>query len=204
MTSDEHDYKDLPGMDDCIKFHGHLCPGLVIGYKAARAALDALGVERAEDEELFAIVETDACGADAVQVLTGCTFGKGNFLFRDLGKHAFTVGSRKSGRAFRACLKANAWSPSEERQRLFEKRQDGQASAEEQKAFREGHVRSSRTMMAMPADELLDIREVSGEMPARARMVKSQTCPDCGEPVREDYLSDEGGRRVCPACRKKA
>lgn len=203
MTSDEHDYRDLPGMDECIKFHGHLCPGLVIGYKAARATLDALRVERAEDEELFAIVETDACGADAVQVLTGCTFGKGNFFFHDLGKHAFTVGSRKSGRAFRACLKADAWSPSEERQKLFQKIQDGQAGEEEQKAFREGHARSSRTMMAMPAEELLDIREVSGDLPARARMVKSQACAACGEPVREDYLRDEGGRKVCPACRKK-
>ncbi len=203
MTSDEHDYKDLPGMDECIRFHGHLCPGLVIGYKAARAALDALKVERAQDEELFAIVETDACGADAIQVLTGCTFGKGNFFFRDLGKHAFTVGSRRSGRAFRACLKAGAWSPSPERQELFRKIQAGQTSEEEQKAFREGHVRSSARLMQMPAEELLDIREVSGEMPAKARMVKSQTCSGCGEPVREDYLSDEGGRKVCPACRKK-
>jgi formylmethanofuran dehydrogenase subunit E len=98
VTTEKDDYNDLPGMDECIRFHGHLCPGLVIGYKAARAALDGLKVERAEDEELFAIVETDACGADAIQVLTGCTFGKGNFIFRDLGKHAFTVGSRKSGR----------------------------------------------------------------------------------------------------------
>lgn len=203
MISDEDSYKDLPGMSDCIKFHGHLCPGLVIGYKAARAALDALNVERAEDEELFAIVETDACGADAIQVLTGCTFGKGNFLFRDCGKHAFTIGSRKSGRAFRACLKADAWSPSEERQRLFQKMQAGQASEEEQKAFREGHVRSSRTMMAMPADELLDIREVPCEPPPKARLVKSRVCSGCGEPVREDYLHDDGGRKVCPACRKK-
>jgi formylmethanofuran dehydrogenase subunit E len=190
-------------MNECIAFHGHLCPGLVIGYKAARAALDALKVERAEDEELFAIVETDACGADAIQVLTGCTFGKGNFLLRDLGKHAFTVGSRKSGRAFRTCLKAGAFSPSEERQRLFQKIQAGQASEEEQKAFREGHAQSARTLMQMPVDELLDVREVSGELPPKARMVKSQACAACGEPVREDYLSDEGGRRVCPACKKE-
>ncbi len=39
-----------------------------------------LQVERDGDEELFAIVETDACGADAIQVITGCTFGKGNFF----------------------------------------------------------------------------------------------------------------------------
>jgi len=38
-----------------------------------------LGENRAEDEEIVAVVETDACGADAIQVRTGCTFGKGNF-----------------------------------------------------------------------------------------------------------------------------
>jgi formylmethanofuran dehydrogenase subunit E len=55
--------------------------------------------------------------------------------------------------------------------------------------------------MEMPAEELLDIREVSGILPEKARMVASQTCAVCGEPVREDYLSDEGGRKVCPACK---
>ncbi len=62
----------------CLDFHGHLCPGLAIGYRAATGALEWLKENRSEDEELVAIVETDACGADAVQVLTGCTFGKGN------------------------------------------------------------------------------------------------------------------------------
>ena len=62
----------------CIEFHGHTCPGLAIGFRAARTLMERLGVKKAPDEELVAIVETDACGADAIQVMTGCTFGKGN------------------------------------------------------------------------------------------------------------------------------
>jgi len=62
----------------CVEFHGHICPGLSIGYRAALAGMDRLNEERAPDEEIVAIVETDACSADAVQVLTGCTFGKGS------------------------------------------------------------------------------------------------------------------------------
>ena len=60
-----------------VEFHGHLCPGLTIGYLAAKVGLERLGIGRAEDEELIAIVENDSCAVDAVQVLTGCTFGKG-------------------------------------------------------------------------------------------------------------------------------
>jgi hypothetical protein len=44
----------------CVNFHGHACPGLAMGYVAARAAMAWLGERRAEDEEIIAIVETDA------------------------------------------------------------------------------------------------------------------------------------------------
>ena len=66
----------------CVEFHGHTCPGLAIGFRAARTLMERLGARKAPDEELVAIVETDACGADAIQVMTGCTFGKGNFFSR--------------------------------------------------------------------------------------------------------------------------
>ncbi len=54
-----------PDFKKCIEFHGHICPGLAVGYKAAKTGMDWLKENRAEDEELVAIVETDACGADA-------------------------------------------------------------------------------------------------------------------------------------------
>ena len=87
----------------CIKFHGHMCPGLAIGFRAARTLMERLGVRRAPDEELLAIVETDACGADAIQVMTGCTFGKGNFIFKNYGKHAFSLMDRRKGKGH-SCL----------------------------------------------------------------------------------------------------
>ena len=62
----------------------------------ATAAMETLESFRAEDEELVAIVENDACGVDALQCVTGCTFGKGNLLFHDYGKHVYTIYSRSS------------------------------------------------------------------------------------------------------------
>ena len=62
--------------EEIIQFHGHGCPGLAIGYRMATAAMESLELFRAEDEELLAIVENDACGVDALQCVAGCTFGK--------------------------------------------------------------------------------------------------------------------------------
>ncbi len=49
-------------MDETIEkaraFHGHLCPSLTMGVRAARVALREIGPHSA-DEEVVAIVETD-------------------------------------------------------------------------------------------------------------------------------------------------
>ena len=66
-----------------VDFNGHVCPGFAIGFKAAQAGMDWLKEHRASDEEIVAIVETNACRTDAIQVMTGCTFGNGNFFHRN-------------------------------------------------------------------------------------------------------------------------
>jgi formylmethanofuran dehydrogenase subunit E len=40
------------------EFHGHMCPGLAIGIRAAEAALELIG-PHSKDEEVVAVVETD-------------------------------------------------------------------------------------------------------------------------------------------------
>jgi len=101
-------------LEQAVKFHGHYCGGILIGYRAAKAGLDVLGARRAEDEELIAIVENDSCAVDAIQVLTGCTFGKGNLFFRDYGKHVYTFALRPSGRAVRVSRKPGRRPPPDE------------------------------------------------------------------------------------------
>ena len=48
-------------LEALCRLHGHVCGGLAIGYKAATTGMDWLKGKRALDEELVAIVETDAC-----------------------------------------------------------------------------------------------------------------------------------------------
>lgn len=45
--------------NECIKFHGHFCPGLAMGYRASEIAAEELGIplEKASDEEIVCIAE---------------------------------------------------------------------------------------------------------------------------------------------------
>ena len=74
----------------CVAFHGHECGGLTIGYKAAQYAAKLLELKFSADEQVVCIAENDACGVDAIQVMLGCSVGKGNLLFHMTGKQAFS------------------------------------------------------------------------------------------------------------------
>ena len=89
----------------CVEFHGHYCGGLDIGFKAALYAADILGISFSKDEELVCIAENDACGIDAIQVVLGCSIGKGNLLFHMTGKHVYSFYDRKEGKSVRLSLK---------------------------------------------------------------------------------------------------
>ena len=52
-------------IEKTIAFHGHSCPGLTIGIRAAELAHRRLGA--ADKSDPLAVVETDMCGVDAIQ-----------------------------------------------------------------------------------------------------------------------------------------
>jgi formylmethanofuran dehydrogenase subunit E len=184
----------------CADFHGHVCPGLSIGFRAARAALDRLREKRAADEEIVAVVETDACSADAVQVLTGCTFGKGNFIFRDYGKMAVTLLSRNTGRGVRVAMKPGAFKPDAEHLALIKKITGGAETAEEHKRFEELHFKRTCNILEAPVDRLFTISSVEMELPARARIEPSEPCARCGEPTMPSKMKIVDGQKVCRGC----
>ena len=72
--------------EKAIAFHGHACPGLAIGVRAATEAIKRLNLSFSEDEEVVCVTENDACGVDGIQAILSCTAGKGNLKFRDTGK----------------------------------------------------------------------------------------------------------------------
>lgn len=185
----------------CLDFHGHLCPGLSLGYQAAMAGMDWLSARRAEDEEVVTIVETDACGCDAIQVITGCTFGKGNFIYRDYGKHVFTFFSRQTGNGVRIARKADKQDPIDpEHRALMAKLRQGTATDEERAQFRAKHEKASRKVLDMRPDELFSISAITIPIPAKARIEPSINCALCGEPTMSTKMEDKDGQKICRGC----
>ena len=194
--------RQIASFDDAARFHGHVCPGLTIGYIAAKAGIEKLEAERDVDEELVTIVENDACGVDAVQVLTGCTIGKGNLIYRDHAKQVFTFICRDNGKAVRVALKAsfNIDDIDPEVSKLRPKVMSGTATEEENKDFRERMDGISQTMRKTPVEEMFDIQFVDVKIPQKARIFNSIKCAKCGEMMAESRARVQNGEYVCIPC----
>jgi formylmethanofuran dehydrogenase subunit E len=145
-------------------------------------------------------VETDACGADAVQVLTGCTFGKGNFIFRDHGKNVYSLVSRVSGSGVRVALLAGAFRPNDRHMELIQKIRTDSATEEERTEFWSLHERKSHEILEKEAAELFTVESVDIALPPKARMEPSNLCDRCGEPTMASKLQQEGSSRLCRSC----
>lgn len=184
-------------------FHGHMCPGLAMGIQAAQIALEKIG-PHSQDEEVVAVVETDMCAVDAIQFMTGCTFGKGNLVFRDYGKNAFTFIRRSDNKAVRVMTKAQSWGPpDDEHRRLFAKVREGRATEEERKRFFELHIAKSEMILGKQPEELFEITETTEPPPKKARIHTSIECAECGEPAMETRIRRFGGRDLCIPCFEK-
>lgn len=156
--------------------------------------------QRAEDEELVAIVETDACSADAVQVLTGCTFGKGNFIYKDYGKMALTLLDRKTGQGVRICTRPSPAGADTRHGELLRKMMAGTLDAAEKAEFQKLHQQRSDAILEMPDEDLFTIKATQEALPPKARMEPSKPCDQCGEPVMGCKLQEVDGRRLCRSC----
>jgi formylmethanofuran dehydrogenase subunit E len=183
-------------------FHGHWCPGLATGIRAAEWALANLG--RAADEEVVAVVETDMCAVDAIQSLCGCTYGKGNLIHLDYGKNAFSFYRRRDGRAARLVSRPDLFPDIRGAQgELNRKRQAGGLSAEEEKRFRDLRAELSERIMGADFEELFAIGEPAVPMPATARILDSRLCDACGEAVMETRTRQKQGKTYCIPCFEK-
>lgn len=155
-------------------FHGHVCGGLTIGYQAALYAIELLNLEFSDDEQIVCVSENDACGVDAIQVILGCSVGKGNLLFHMRGKQAFSFYNRKTGKSVRLVLKPK---PRE-------------MSREESFAYYQN---------CTPA-EMFDVKETVIKLPEQARIFDSYVCDCCGENAGANWIRMSGDKKLCLDC----
>lgn len=160
--------------DRCVAFHGHACPGLALGARLCEFVRERLGLGFSADEELVCIAETDACPVDAVQVLLGCTFGKGNLLCAPTGKSAYTFYSRASGTGVRVVALRRQTSMTREERMHW--------------------------VLEAPLDELFTTTAPKLPLPEKARIFPTLTCAVCGESMAEPMARIQDGKVVCLHC----
>ncbi len=184
----------------CIDYHGHKCLGLLIGYRASRYAMNILKEKFARDEEIVAIVENSSCFVDAVSVVTGCTFGKGNLIFKDYGKMALSLISRTSGKGVRIYVDGRKIKRDERFIEIMNKVIKGKADEKELKIFGKMKRENEKKFMTLKDDEIFIVREYKNEIPQKARIYKSVECERCGELCMETKIEEIGGKKFCIEC----
>ena len=162
--------KDRALWEKCAAFHGHVCGGLTIGYKAALYAIELLELRFSQ----VCICENDGCGVDALQVILGCSVGKGNQLFRMRGKSAYSIYNRRTGRSVRLVLR---------------ERPQGM-TREESYAY----------YQACAPQDMFDVKETTIALPQKARLFDSYACECCGETTGANWIRIQGGRKLCLDC----
>ena len=160
--------------EDCAAFHGHVCGGLTIGYKASLYAIKLLNLEFSEDEQVVCIAENDACGVDAIQVMLGCSVGKGNLLFHIVGKQAFSFYNRKTKKSVRLVLKPKP---------------EGMTK-EESFAYYQG----------CKPEEMFEVKEATLPLPEQARLFDAYVCDCCGEITGSNWIRLAGNQKLCTDC----
>lgn len=181
-----------------IAFHGHICPGVAYGYRVAREAIKQLG-RKAKDEELVAIVENDSCAVDAIQVLTGCTFGKGNLIHRDYGKQVYTFYSRATGEGIRFSIDFD-YPETPEEKTAWDRFHAGEKTEEVMSRIRSRKARKIQAILSASPEEVMKIRHVTMPVPPEAQIYPGVRCAICGEKVMEPRARVRGGKIICIPC----
>nr|WP_321513893.1 FmdE family protein [uncultured Pseudodesulfovibrio sp.] len=186
-------------IDKTIAFHGHTCPGLAIGIRAAELALRELG--DSPEVNMVAVSETDMCGVDAIQFITSCTYGKGNFLHRDYGKMAFSFYDRNSGKGFRAMVKPGIKDEIDnELAVLMRKDDNGSITPAESERITVLREISRQLFMTLELDEMFVISQPNEPVPTPARVLESMVCECCNESIMESRSRRLGGKTLCIPC----
>jgi formylmethanofuran dehydrogenase subunit E len=176
-------------LERSTRFHGHLCPGQVIGVRMAMEGCRLIGIDdpQREIKKLIVFVEIDRCASDAIAVVTGCKLGRRSLKFVDNGIMAATFLNLETGYAIRI----NATERSRELALKY---------APQIENIQERQIYAYRIM---PSSELFRMEEVKVNLesldlpgPTRSKVI----CEKCGETVRDGKEKVLKGRILCRPC----
>ena len=192
------------------EIHSHYCPGIAFGVMASVCGLWELGVESTYFdgimEDLVAIVELNACFADAVQAVSGCTLGNNALVYRDLGRMAVTFARRGQEKGVRVRVGPDFVSQINQAAPRFYplmekviKNREG--TPEDMEAFKEQARKAAFSLVQEPFEKLLIVEQVKPVLPKPAPIKPSIVCPECGEEIMGTKIVPEGpSQGLCFTC----
>lgn len=197
---------DLAGLlHKTALIHGHHCVGSAIGVIAAHHAMKAMDiVQNTGMEHIIAVVKTNSCFSDGVQVVTGCSFGNNSLVYRDIGKTAFSL-VKRSGEGVRVCVRPDLGELLEDKnpeaQRLYlQTVNQRKATPEEEDRMMELNRRHCFEVLNVPAERIFRVEHVNVEIPSYSRILARQVCAKCGEKVMETKAAKRGDVYYCFSC----
>lgn len=192
------------------EIHSHFCPGVALGVMASICGLRELGVESQTFdgimENLLAIVEINACFADGVQAVSGCTLGNNALVFRDLGRTAVTFARRGRQKGLRVRVKPEfkGWVEklAPEFYPLLEKVIiQRQGSAQDLELFKDQARQAAFGIIELDFEELFATQWVKPVLPGYAPISPLVICPQCNEAVLAGKTIQQGEYAGwCSAC----
>ena len=188
--------------EPAMAFHGHKCPAMPLGLRAAQAAMKALGVSRARDKELRIVSETGedhaaGCFLDGLMFATGCTYGKSNIEKLCYNKMAFTLIDVAGKRSVRVRVKDEFFgnmldSP------FVERRKAGVAPQDIPVEIADPLVDN---VLGMPEETFLEVGPVRAhEFRKASGCFETDLCAKCGERVFVNKLTQTDSGPVCIPC----
>lgn len=189
----------------CVRFHGHICPGLIYGYRVSKEAMRLMNIKRSVDEEVVAVCENDSCAVDALQVLLGTVAGKGNLIINNVGKNAYTVLNRETHQAYRFSRRKQYHYNGDKKQEFALLDAAANAGTASDAQRRELKRMKIDDLLARPFREIFTTKKVRFEEPLYAPLAPSEPCAVCGEmTMATKMVRLKSGEKVCLPCFEKS
>lgn len=179
-------------LEKTAAFHGHLCPGTVIGTRMGLVGMREIDItdpKGSQKKDFIVYVETDRCPVDAISVVTGARISRKNLKFLDWGKVAATFVNLKTGKAVRITC------PDSVRD-LVDDYAEGEYG-DDKDGKRDKEVNAYKVM---PEKELFLIRNVKVDIPGSPKEKHKVKCENCGETVNDHKELVVNGKTLCRPC----
>lgn len=77
---------DLPDdLQELMEYHGHLCFGVLLGYRACKYAVEIIGLA----EKMTVVTASEDCANDAIRKLLGCNAVNGKLISKQGKKQSW-------------------------------------------------------------------------------------------------------------------